>query len=131
MTIEQARVNNTLHIRITGQMDASLSLTFRRVVDPYLANTLEPVIVIDLTRVTRITSSGLGLLSYLQEASARKRRRELTLVIPSTPSLTNDTLASHPFSEVLAGLPDLINILLGMGYYVQRAPTAKDPGGAP
>lgn len=71
--------NRTLTVRVNGELDLVSANEFREVVDSALEETVAQNLIIDLSKVTFIDSSGLGvILGRFRKIQARDGRLILT-----------------------------------------------------
>ena len=69
-------------LRLSGDVDALTQAEYRRLADELLATSTADRLIVDMSEVVAIDSSGLGLLVHLQ---ALTRENDITMVLVHVP----------------------------------------------
>jgi anti-sigma B factor antagonist len=86
-------------LRLVGDVDALTQADYRRVAGDIIATTSAKTLVVDMTEVETIDSSGLGLLVHLHNATLD---RGLAMVLVNVPPRANALLKRTGLDRVFA-----------------------------
>lgn len=75
-------VEESATLRLSGDVDALTQAEYRRVADELLAGSSPQRLVVDMSEVATIDSSGLGLLVHLQSVT---RENDVAMVLANVP----------------------------------------------
>jgi anti-anti-sigma factor len=75
-------VEESAILSLSGEVDALTQAQFRQLADEILASSAPARLIVDMSGVTTIDSSGLGLLVHLQSVT---RENDVTMVLAHVP----------------------------------------------